>query len=69
MLRILVCLAFGLSLAASPAHAQAPAAAPALPTFVDIDIAKDPENVLHLDLSNGGRDSHLPAARWAPARG
>ena len=55
---------------ASPAvaktEAAAPAPAPVLPTFVDTDPAKDPGDVLLLDLSNGGRVTIRLMPQWAP---
>ncbi|WP_395333475.1 peptidylprolyl isomerase [Novosphingobium sp. BL-8H] len=66
----------GLALAATPAMAkkkEAPAPAPAavpipvvLPTVVDPDISHDPENVLLLDLSDGGRVAIRLMPQWAP---
>jgi len=44
-----------------------PAAQPAaLPTAVDMDPAHDPENVVNLDLSNGGRVAIRLMPQWAP---
>ena len=59
----------GLSLAISPALAKkAPplALAPLLPTIVSPDPAVAPENVLYLDLSNGGRVAIRLMPEWAP---
>ena len=57
-------------LAIAPAAAKdkpKPVAQPAaLPTVVDMDPARDPENVLNLDLSNGGRVSIRLMPQWAP---
>ena len=58
----------GLFLAASPLAAQdtpAPAAA-ALPVAVDPNLETDPENILLLDLSNGGRVAIRLMPQWAP---
>jgi len=69
---LIASLILGLSLAASPAMAKksklplpAPAA-PTLPTVVDPDPTHDPENVVNLDLSNGGRVSIRLMPQWAP---
>jgi cyclophilin family peptidyl-prolyl cis-trans isomerase len=63
----LMCL--GLALAASPLQAKkrppAPVANP-LPTIVNPDPAHAPENVLYLDLSNGGRVTVRLMPEWAP---
>ena len=68
MNRRFVALALGLSLVAAPAFAKdAPApAAPALSALVNPDPAQDPENVLVLDLSNGGRVLIRLVPAWAP---
>jgi peptidylprolyl isomerase len=57
-----------LLLASSPAMAEEEAAPakPALPTVVDMDPSHDPENVLNLDLSNGGRVTIRLMPQWAP---
>jgi Peptidyl-prolyl cis-trans isomerase (rotamase) - cyclophilin family len=61
----------GAALAAAPASAKekeetiAPAPA-ALSTFTDPDISHDPENVLLLDLSDGGRVAIRLMPQWAP---
>ena len=57
-----------LALAASPAPAKEapPPPAPVLPTIVNPDPAIAPENVLHLDLSNGGRVTMRLMPEWAP---
>jgi cyclophilin family peptidyl-prolyl cis-trans isomerase len=69
--RTLACLALGLSLIGTPALAKkkpiaVPAPVAALPTFVDPDITKEPDNVLYLDLSNGGRVTIRLMPQWAP---
>ena len=58
----------GLSLAAAPVYAkEAPLPAkPVLPTVVDINPTSAPENVLNLDLSNGGRVTLRLMPEWAP---
>ncbi|MBB4860479.1 peptidylprolyl isomerase [Novosphingobium chloroacetimidivorans] len=60
----------GLALASSPAAAKKKepvvAAAPALPTVIDTDISHDPDNVLLLDLSDGGRVAIRLMPQWAP---
>ena len=67
---LIVSLAFGLSLAAVPALAQdkqpAEPAAPALSAVVNPDPAVEPENILALDLSNGGRVLIRLMPSWAP---
>lgn len=65
---LFVSLALGLSLMASPVLAKdtAPPKAPALPTVVDMDPAHDPQNVLYLDLSSGGRVAIRLMPQWAP---
>ncbi|MEO7247832.1 MAG: peptidylprolyl isomerase [Novosphingobium sp.] len=70
---MLVAFALGLSLVASPGMAKkkkdivvAPPAAPALSTIVDADASHDPDNVLYLDLSNGGRVAIRLVPAWAP---
>lgn len=69
--RIFAALILGMSLAAAPAFAKpkpAPVAAPApmLSAIVDSDVSHDPENVLALDLSNGGRVLIRLMPQWAP---
>ena len=63
-------LFLGLSLPAAPVLAKAkPAAAPAAPVMsaiVDPDPSHDPQNVLVLDLSNGGRVMIRLMPNWAP---
>ena len=67
---LLVALTMGLSLVTTPAFAKkkAPpvAPAPALIIAVNPDQSHDPDNVLLLDLSNGGRIAIrlVPAFRW-----
>jgi peptidylprolyl isomerase len=60
----------GLALAATPALAkkkEAPApAAPTLSAVIDTDPAHDPQNVLLLDLSDGGRVAIRLVPAWAP---
>ncbi len=70
---LLVAFAMGLSLVASPGIAKkkkaivaAPPAALALSTIVDADVSHDPDNVLLLDLSNGGRVAIRLVRAWAP---
>ncbi|MFM5924611.1 MAG: peptidylprolyl isomerase [Novosphingobium sp.] len=63
-------LAIGLSLVSAPALAKKkPAPAPAAPVMsavVDPDPSHDPENILVLDLSNGGRVMIRLMPSWAP---
>ena len=62
-------LALSLSVAAMPAAAKDEAAAPArpaLPTKVSMSLDEDPDNVLLLDLSNGGRVAIRLMPEWAP---
>jgi cyclophilin family peptidyl-prolyl cis-trans isomerase len=73
--RLLVPAMMGLALAAAPAFAQktdqkaeesaAPTPAP-LSTAVNADLAHEPDNVLLLDLSNGGRVAIRLMPEWAP---
>ncbi len=69
--RSLLVLIAGAMLVASPAAAKskAPIAppAPALPTLVDPDPSHSPEDVLLLDLSNGGSVAIRLMPKWAPA--
>lgn len=70
--RPFLALVAGTLLAASPVSAKsnkAPVAAPppALPTLVDTDPTKSPEDVLLLDLSNGGNVAIRLMPAWAPA--
>jgi len=70
--RLIASLILGLALATSPALAKkkkledVAAAAPSLPTAVDTDPTHDPDNVLYLDLSNGGRVAIRLMPQWAP---
>ncbi|MEZ5737449.1 MAG: peptidylprolyl isomerase [Novosphingobium sp.] len=65
--RLLALLILALSVTAAPAFAKDEAQPkPALPTFVDPDPTHDPENVLYLDLSNGGRVTIRLMPQWAP---
>ena len=69
--RLIASLVLGLSLSASPviaAQTQAPqpVAAPALNPVVSTDVAVDPDNILVLDLSNGGRVLIRLMPQWAP---
>jgi len=69
--RSFVSIALGLMLAATPALAKdkapvAPAPAP-LSALVDADPTHDAENILALDLSNGGRVLIRLMPAWAPA--
>ncbi|CDO36380.1 peptidylprolyl isomerase [Novosphingobium sp. KN65.2] len=60
----------GLALVAAPALAKkkdVPApAAPALSSVVDTDMSHDPQNILLLDLSDGGRVAIRLMPEWAP---
>lgn len=68
--RSFVSLALGLSLAAVPAFAKAKLPvtppAPALSAAINPDPAVEPENILVLDLSNGGRVLIRLMPQWAP---
>jgi peptidylprolyl isomerase len=66
--RFFVTLAMGLALAASPAGAKdaPPAATPPMNAVVDPNPANKPEDVLVLDLSNGGRVMIRLMPEWAP---
>ena len=68
MNRLFAVLAIGLSALASPALAQDRAATPApvLNPVVNSDPAHDPDNVLHLYLSNGGKVTIRLMPQWAP---
>jgi cyclophilin family peptidyl-prolyl cis-trans isomerase len=65
-------VAMGFALLAMPALAADPAPAPAEPApvalsaVVDGDVTHQPENVLYLDLSNGGRVAIRLMPEWAP---
>lgn len=69
-IRLIAAALMGLTLAASPLAAKpkpAPAPAPVqLSAYVDPDPTKDPENILVLDLSNGGRVLIRLMPSWAP---
>lgn len=60
--------AMGLSLAATPLAAKdnAAAAKPALPTKINMSLDEDRDNILFLDLSNGGRVAIRLMPEWAP---
>jgi peptidylprolyl isomerase len=66
--RLFTSLALGLSLAAAPALAKdaPPAPAKTYPTVVDSNPTHDPQDVLYLDLSNGGRVTIRLMPAWAP---
>lgn len=67
--RLVASMLLGLSFVATPALAKpkAPVApAPLLPTVVDPDPTHDPQDVLNLDLSNGGRVTIRLMPAWAP---
>jgi cyclophilin family peptidyl-prolyl cis-trans isomerase len=67
---ILSAASLALALFAAPAFAKdAPKAppAPALSAVVDPDVTHDPDDVLYLDLSNGGRVAIRLQPKWAPA--
>ena len=72
--RLTAALFIGLALIAAPAAAKdaesekapAPVTAPAMTTFVDSDPAHEPENIVYLDLSNGGRVTLRLMPQWAP---
>ena len=65
--RLLAAFVLCLGLASTPAAAKdAPPAPRALPTVVNPDPAVDPGNVVHFDLSNGGRVSIRLMPQWAP---
>ncbi len=66
--RLFASLFLGLSLVAAPALARkaAPAPAKTYPTVVDPNPAHDPQDVLFLDLSNGGRVTIRLMPAWAP---
>jgi len=69
-LRVLTSLMIGLSLSVGPAMAKdepaLEAAKPSLPTVVSPDFSVAPENIVNLDLSNGGRVSFRLMPEWAP---
>lgn len=64
-------MVMGLALTGSPALAKKPEPVTpppaALPTLIDTDIAHDPDNVLLLDLDDGGRVAIRLMPQWAPA--
>ncbi len=66
-----VIAAFGLAILAGPALAKkAPPPAPVAPPIsaqVDPDVTHEPENVLYLDLTNGGRVAIRLMPQWAPS--
>ena len=68
--QLFVALSMGLALVASPlaAKKKEPVTPPfnGMPTLVDTDQSHDPENVLLLDLSNGGRVAIRLMTAWAP---
>ncbi|MBS0482524.1 MAG: peptidylprolyl isomerase [Proteobacteria bacterium] len=70
--RSVIALALGLSLFSAPALAKskakepAPPPAPVMSAVVDPDPSHDPDNVLALDLSNGGRVLIRLMPTWAP---
>lgn len=69
--RLIASLVLGLSLSASPViaaqkQAPQPVAALALNPVVSTDVAVDPDNILVLDLSNGGRVLIRLMPQWAP---
>jgi peptidylprolyl isomerase len=66
--RLFASLVFGLSLAAAPALAKdaPPAPAKTYSTVVDPNPTHDPQDVLVLDLSNGGRVTIRLMPAWAP---
>jgi peptidylprolyl isomerase len=69
MSRLSACLFLALSLIATPALAKKdppPAPPKVLPTVVDPDPTHDPQDVLYLDLSNGGRVTIRLMPAWAP---
>lgn len=68
--RLIVPAMMGLALIATPAFAKkkeppVPAAAP-VSAVVNADASQDTENVLNLDLSNGGRVAIRLMPQWAP---
>ena len=66
----LTAMMIGAALASAPALAKKPEPAPpapaALSVVVDTDPAHDPENVVFLDLSSGGRVGIRLMPQWAP---
>jgi peptidylprolyl isomerase len=68
--RLFVTVALGLTLAAMPAAAKKAPPAPVVPpvsAVIDPDQTHDTDNVLLLDLSNGGRVAIRLMPQWAPA--
>jgi cyclophilin family peptidyl-prolyl cis-trans isomerase len=66
---LLASLVAALSLSAAPVQAQENAAAKpstALPAVIDTSLTSDLENILLLDLSNGGRVAIRLMPEWAP---
>ena len=66
--RLFVSLVMGMALSAAPALAkdEAPAAPAPLSAVVNMDPTHEPDNVLLLDLSNGGRVAIRLMPEWAP---
>lgn len=66
--RLFVSLVMGMALSAAPAIAkdEAPAAPAPLSAVVNMDPTVQPDNVLLLDLSNGGRVAIRLMPEWAP---
>lgn len=67
----LTALMLGAALMSAPAYAKdkepvAPAAPAPLPTLIDTDMSHEPDNVLLLDLSDGGRVAIRLMPQWAP---
>ena len=68
--RLFVTVALGLTLAAMPAAAKKappPPVVPPVSAVIDPDQTHDADNVLLLDLSNGGRVAIRLMPQWAPA--
>jgi cyclophilin family peptidyl-prolyl cis-trans isomerase len=65
-LPFLAAAALGLSLLSAPLAAQQAGAPAPSPVFVDPSLAADPDNILVLDLSNGGRVAIRLMPSWAP---
>lgn len=68
--RLLIPAVMGIILASTPVVAKDAETVtppqPALPTVVDPDVTHDPDNVLLLDLSTGGRVAIRLMPEWAP---
>ncbi|MYL97982.1 peptidylprolyl isomerase [Novosphingobium sp. FGD1] len=67
----LTALMLGAALMSAPAFAKdkepvAPTAPAPLPTLIDTDMSHEPDNVLLLDLSDGGRVAIRLMPQWAP---